>query len=284
MTSVSRRERRTKAEIAQLDRQILRVLGDDNPQSIRHVFYRMTDPRLRAPVPKSEQGYRAVQRRCTELRRSGRLPYGWISDATRRGYHVATYRDKGEFIRRMAGLYRAELWTDDLPAVEVWVESRSLVGVLQRDCEELAVSLYPCGGFASMTLAYEAADYLNAVCDTYAVVLYLGDHDPSGLIIDESLERELRTHLDIPLTFRRLAINAEQIERYSLPTKPRKATDRRRLDIRETVEAEAMPAATMRAIVREAVESYLPAGALEAAKVAEESEREGLRALGISLD
>ena len=69
-----------------------------------------------------------------------------------------------------------------------------------------------------------------------------------------------------------------------LPTKPRKATDRRRLDIAETVEAEAIPAGVMRAMVREAVESYLPAGALNAAKVAEESERDGLRALGKDIE
>ena len=41
-----------------------------------------------------------------------------------------------------------------------------------------------------------------------------------------------------------------------------------------------MPAAIMRRIVREAVEAHLPAGALDAVKVAEESERVGLRALG----
>jgi hypothetical protein len=38
------------------------------------------------------------------------------------------------------------------------VESRSIAGVVQqRDCQELAVSLYPAGGFSSITFAYEAA-------------------------------------------------------------------------------------------------------------------------------
>jgi hypothetical protein len=40
----------------------------------------MTDPRLPGPIEKSDRGYRHVQRRVLELRRSGRLPYGWISD------------------------------------------------------------------------------------------------------------------------------------------------------------------------------------------------------------
>ena len=39
-----KRKRRTKAEIEQLEQQIYEVLAEDHPQSVRHVFYRMTDP------------------------------------------------------------------------------------------------------------------------------------------------------------------------------------------------------------------------------------------------
>ena len=280
----ARRQRATKAQMAVLDEQILAVLAADHPQSVRHVFYRLTDPRLAQPVPKTEQGYQQVQRRCLKLRRSGRLAYNWISDATRRGYHVSTFTNAGDFIQRMSGLYRAQLWTPELPHVEVWVESRSLAGVLEDTCEELAVSLYPCGGFASATLAYEAAEHINHLGRDRAVVLYIGDYDPAGVLIDQSLETELRRHLKTALEFRRLAINESQIQQFNLPMKPRKQTDKRRLDVRETVEAEAMSAATMRAIVREAVEAYLPAGVLDRVKIIEESERDGLRALGVEVE
>ena len=163
-----------------LAHQILDVLEADHPQSVRHVCYRLTDPRLAEPVDKSDAGYRAVQRRCLELRRAGRIPYGWISDATRRGYHVSTFADAGDFIRRMSGIYRAHIWTRELPHVEVWCESRSLAGVLQNECEALGVSLYPSGGFASATLAYEAATEIDRHGCDRAVVLYVGDFDPAG--------------------------------------------------------------------------------------------------------
>ena len=298
---VAPRNRPTKLQQATLDDQILDVLGEDHPQSVRHCFYRLTDPRLAQPVPKTEHGYRRVQRRCLALRRNGRIPYGWISDATRRGYHVDTFDGPGDFIRRFAGLYRAELWTEDLPHVEVWVESRSLAGVLTDTCRDLAVSLYPAGGFTSATLAYEAAIEIDRGDRDSAAVLYVGDYDAAGLLIDQSIEAELRSHLATPLDFHRLAVNEDQIAELDLPTKPRKVCkvcrgdgcakcggtgygDRRRLDIAETVEAEAIPAAIMRRMVREAVESYLPEGALQRARVAEESEREGLRALGKEID
>ena len=104
----------------QLDDQIMAVLIQDHPQSVRHIFYRMTDPRLPEPVEKSERGYRHVQDRMVKLRRSGRLPYSWITDATRRGYFTPTYRNAGDFLRSMTGQYRADLWQQSKWYCEVW--------------------------------------------------------------------------------------------------------------------------------------------------------------------
>jgi len=274
-----KRRRRTNAELEELDAQILEVLHDDHPQSVRHCYYRMTDPRLPVPVEKTENGYDLVQRRILLLRRSGQLPYGWITDATRRGYFVDTFRDASDFLDRVKGLYRADLWAGCSTYVEVWAESRSIAGVIQDLCEELAVSLYPSGGFTSATLAYQAAENINAIADGRDVqIFYIGDYDQSGVIIDRSIESELRFHLDarIDMAFDRIAINRTQIELYDLPTKPRKETDRRSPEIAHTVEAEAMPASILRTMLRERIESLLPPNALEVAKVAEESEREHL--------
>lgn len=273
--STLKRDRRTKARIEQLDWQILAVLEEDHPQSVRHVFYRMTDPRLPEPVEKSDRGYRHVQARCVELRRRGTLPYGWISDASRRGYFTDTFSSGADFIRRMARHYRADPWADADTHVEVWVESRSIAGVVQADCAALAVSLYPCGGFSSISFVHEAATYVNECVRKDMTVLYIGDFDPAGVLIDKSLEAELRMHLDrdIGMTFERLAITEQQIADYDLPTKPRKLGDRRSMHVRSTVEAEAMPARELRRILRDAIESRLPPGALEEAKDDEDAER-----------
>jgi hypothetical protein len=270
-----KRSRRSRAQVDQLDEQICQVLLEDRPQSVRHIFYRMTDPRLPEPVEKSDRGYRAVQYRCLEMRRAGVIPYSCISDTSRVGYHVQAYGDASDFLRRTASLYRGELWEHpEVPAfAEVWVESRSIAGVLRGVCEELAVSLYPAGGFTSATFAFEAAAGLNAQGNT--VVFYVGDYDPAGVLIDVAIERELRRHLQpgVGLTFERIAITPEQIDEFDLPSKPRKPGERRAKHIRETVEAEAMPAGIMRQILRERIEELLPAGLLDTVRAAEESER-----------
>jgi hypothetical protein len=275
--STIKRQRRTRDALEQLDQQIIDALDDDHPQSVRHVFYLMTDPRLHQPVEKSDRGYRHVQDRCVKLRRTGRVPYHWIADMSRRGYFVDTFGSAADFLTRVSGLYRSDLWRDADVSCEVWVESRSIASVLLDDCQELAVSLYPCGGFASVSFAYEAAMQHNYSGDSRPlVILFVGDFDPAGVLIDRALERELREHLDrsIEMVFRRIAINEEQIAIFDLPTKARKASDSRSPHVAATVEAEAMPAGVLRALVRDHIESLLPPGALEVAKVAEASERE----------
>ena len=285
-TGVVRRDRRTKARMQLLDAQILDVLREDHPQSIRHVYYRMTNPRLAEPVPKTDQGYKQVQARCTVLRRNGSLPYGWLVDSTRRGYHVNTFNGKADFLRRMKGLYRADLWEYADHYCEVWTESRSIAGVVQGDCNELAVSLYPCGGFSSITLAYDAAEFINSSAgDKPVTIFYVGDYDPAGVLIDVALERELRQHLcsDVELDFQRIGITEQQVIELDLPTNLRKATDKRSSHVKYTVEAEAMPANLMRALVRGSVESLLPEHALEQAKIVEAEERKGLDLLAKSM-
>ena len=281
------RTRRTAAQIEQLSNQIIEALEQDHPMAIRHIFYLMTNPRLPESVPKTDKGipngYRIIQNRLTRMRRKGLIPYGWITDATRRGHHVYTYNGHKDFLRQVAGLYRADLWRQAGHYVEVWCESRSIAGVIEDDCRELAVSLYPAGGFSSITLAYQAAEQINfAAAVKPAEIIYIGDYDPAGVLIDNSTEKELRRHLDpdVELNFHRIAITPEQIEKYDLPTKPRKKKDKRSKHIKETVEAEAMPPKILRGILREKVESFLPPRALKIAKVAEESERQTLDARG----
>lgn len=198
---------------------------------------------------------------------------------SRRGYFTHTFSSASDFIERMSSLYRADLWQTADVQCEVWCESRSIASVIQKDCDDLAVDLYPCGGFASLSFMYEAAQSINRSGDVRPLhVFYVGDYDPAGVLIDQSVQKALREHLndEIDLVFTRVGINVEQIGIYDLPTKPRKKGDIRSLQVKSTVEAEALPANILRKLLRERIEELLPQGALLATKVAEESERSHL--------
>ena len=159
-----------------------------------------------------------------------------------------------------------------------------MAGVIQDDCKRLGVSLYPAGGFTSLTLAHEAAEQIDAMAEGRPVrIVYCGDYDPAGVLIDQDIVRKLRGHLpNLDIEEVRIAVTADQAK--DLPSRPRKASERRRREIRRTVEAEAMPAAELRAMLCSTVEGFLPAGALTSVQAAEDSEREGLARLAGIID
>jgi len=81
-----KRRRRTKNQVQLLEAQICEALAGDHPQSLRHVYYVMTNPRLAEFVAKTEKGYVQIKDWLKKLRRAGTVPYYWVSDSTRTGY------------------------------------------------------------------------------------------------------------------------------------------------------------------------------------------------------
>lgn len=281
---MAKRKRRSQTQIIQLRQQMYDVLAEDNPQSVRHVFYRQTDPRLPEPVEKTEGGYVTGQRQLTQMRREGLIPYGWISDATRRGFFIETHESMVDAVEATARFYRRSVWTQTPVYAEVWCESRSIAGVIQGETEKYAIPLYPAGGFTSLSLAYQAASNIRHCAAGRPVhVIYIGDWDAAGVLIDRKIEEELKKHLpDHEITFHRIAITQEQINLMRLPTKPAKGDKRGGFE-GDTVEAEAMPAGILRELLQDKIESFIPAQTLEVVAAAEESERVLLRGIAAQL-
>lgn len=83
------------------------------------------------------------------------------------------------------------------------------------------------------------------------------------------------------LEFERLALTADQIEEHQLPVRPLKASDARTAKFTGvgSVEVEALPVDVLLAIVEAAILARIDVRALEAAKLAEESERDIAKAI-----
>ena len=102
------------------------------------------------------------------------------------------------------------------------------------------------------------------------------DYDQAGVLIDKAIERRLREFLvDWPglLTFTRLAVNDDQIDTMGLPTRPPKASDIRSPSVTRAVEAEAIPAPTMRGMVSAALQGLIPEQLLRQEKMIEKEEQ-----------
>lgn len=270
--STARRQRSTRSEMTSLHDSLFEIAERLRPLTVRGLFYQAEIAGL---IPKTERGYRRVQRATVEMRRAGRLPYAWLTDGTRLRQRPRTWRNAGEAARATAQFYRRTLWGAGSPSIELWVEKEALSGVLWPVADEWDVPLYPARGYSSLTFLHGAAEELRTA-GRPAFIYHLGDHDPSGVDAAHKIERELRRLApEVPIHFERLAVLPEQIQRWNLPTRPTKASDpRSRSWEGESVELDAIPAPDLRKLAEAAILRHIDLRALDAAMVAEASESE----------
>ena len=257
------RTRRTQAEIAALKDAVVAAMTADHPQIVRNVYYVLEAEGI---IPKTDAAYRSLSEHMVKMRKAGELPYGWVVDETRLAHHVPAYRDVADFIESTSAYYRADMWRDIPDHVELWVESRSLAGVVLRETQRLGVTLRPLGGMPSASMIYTAAEDIASQGKQCAIVYIMTDHDTAGFVIANSTERSLRQHLDdfgIELKFSRVALTLAQIRGHGIKTYPPKPGEKRSPRVDENAELEAMPAHVLRSGVRTLLTRHLPAGAVE---------------------
>jgi hypothetical protein len=257
--------------------ELFRIAAAAQPCTVRQVFYQAT---VRGIVEKTERGYEKVQRSLADMRRRGRLPWGWIADNTRWQRRPTTYDSLAEAVENTARSYRRAIWSDLDTYLEVWLEKDALAGVLCPVTQRYDVPLMVARGYSSLTFLHEAASYMRELGKN-VVVIHFGDFDPSGQDAADKIESTLREFApEVELTFIRAAVTTGQIEAWRLPSRPTKATDSRAKAWGggDSVELDAIDANRLRNLCETWIESVIPIGWLDGIKAAEESEREILSA------
>ena len=275
-----KRHRRTDAEMESLQTAIVDVLSEDDPMTLRQLFYQLVS---RGDIDKTEQQYSAVGRQCAEMRIDGRIPWACIADNTRWTHVPSTYTGIDAALEEIATSYRRDLWTEAPVYCEVWLEKDALAGVLYPVTQRYAIPLMVSRGFASLSYIYESAEAIRAQGKP-AYLYYIGDHDPSGLQIDISIEQRLRQFApDAQIHFERIAVTPCQIQQWELPTRPTKQTDSRARTFKgESVEADAIPATMLKALLKAHIEQHIDSEQYEKMQVVEPAERKTLSELAAS--
>ena len=272
-----RRGRATKAEVELRRQELLSIVAEMQPMTVRQVFYQAS---VRGIVEKSEAGYTKVQTDLVLMRRSGMMPYGWLADSTRWQRKPKTHSSVAEALAHTAKFYRKALWDDIDAYAEIWLEKDALAGVIFPVTSMYDVPLMVARGYASLSFLHGAAEAINDLI-VPVHIYHLGDFDPSGVNAGEKIEETLREMApDAEIYFERLAVTPEQITAWDLPTRPTKATDTRAKNFgAESVELDAIAPADLRILVSDAIERHLPQEEFDVLKEAERSERELLLAL-----
>jgi hypothetical protein len=272
------RSRRTKSDIETIKRAIVEALEVDRPMSVRQVFYRLVSG---GAIPKTEAAYKStVVRILGDMRKAREIPFDWIADSTRWMRKPASFDSMEDALTEAAQFYRRDLWRSQESYVEVWLEKDALAGVLYQITGRWDVPLMVTRGYPSLSFLSSAADTINAAGKP-TKLYYFGDHDPSGCDIPRAVEEHIREYApDAELSFHRIAVNADQIKTLGLPTRPTKTTDSRCKGFEGgSVEVDAIPPPTLRAMAEESITSNIDARSLRDLRAIEAEERETLQGL-----
>lgn len=134
-------------------------------------------------------------------------------------------------------------------------------------------------GYASLSFLHSAAEYIDGLY-LPAHIYHLGDFDPSGVNAARKIEETLRELAPYArIQFERIAVTEDQIAEWDLPTRPTKTSDTRAKNFGDrSVELDAISPGNLRSLVESVINRHLPQDELEVLKVAEQSEREVLKA------
>jgi hypothetical protein len=263
------------------------------PLTVRQVFYRLVGK----GYPKTENFYDSIQEFCNRARRGGHIRFSAIRDdgVSRQGGETSLcYESPQEYYASEEELYNHyhRSWHADQPAyVAVLCEAAGMVPMLEHAVGDYRVEVASSSGFDSLTVKHDLfEDALGRYEDfgQETILLHLGDHDPSGVSVYESMEEDLEAFCgdydeatgDL-IEVRRVALTPGQIADLGITTTPDeiKPSDSRSRSfiargLEPAAQLEAIPPDTLSAVVRQAVESTLDLDVLRASREQERLERD----------
>jgi len=259
------------------------IIAEEKPLTVRRCLYRAS---VQGLVPGTDDAsYSRVQRLVLKLRRLGFIPYGWISDSSRRRLKPSSWSGLEDFADTAREAYRKDLWSRQPWHIEVFTEKDAMTGVLHPVTSKFDLHLNVIRGQVSETFVYEIAEEWREIRKPI-LALYFGDHDPSGLSIEASIKSRLlgflppdRRHA---VTWKRLAITDEDFANESLLGLAVKAGDcQGRKYIAEygdrCVEVDALSANTVRERLEAEVVNHIDSEAWQWLQEVEEVERESIK-------
>ena len=176
----------TLAIIQRADEIIEEYAGQDLSLSVRQLYYRFVAANQ---IENTESSYKRLASIINDGRLAGLLDWEAIEDRNRELRAPSHWNSPADILQAAADSYRIDKWEGQEHRVEVWVEKAALENVLEQACRPLDVAYFSCRGYSSQSEMWRAAQRLMP--HVSPVVIYLGDHDPSGLDMSRDIEDRL---------------------------------------------------------------------------------------------
>lgn len=194
--------------------------------SLRQLYYQLVS---RDVIPNTVQAYSSIGNLVSNARIAGYIDWAMIEDRSRMLITPPMWDNPAQIVQAAANSFAIDRWEDQPNHVEVMVEKSALEGVLIPVCRELGIRFTANRGYSSQSMTYEAGKRLEYMlsCGKNVYMLYLGDHDPSGIDMTRDMRERLGMFARYPVEVDRLALNMDQVEQWNPPENPAKTTDSR---------------------------------------------------------
>lgn len=217
--------------------------------SVRQCYYQCVSKGL---IDNNAKQYNNIVNLVADGRMWGLIDWDMIEDRTRYLRENNHWENPEEIIKDAVSWYQIDTRTTQPNYIEAWCEKDSLISILEATCNRLDVPCFSCRGNPSITALYEAAARFaeHEQQGQHCIVLYAGDHDPSGLNIPAVIqERFADFHTDVELI--RIGITLDQIRALNLPPFPAKEKDKNikkyiaQTGLKDAWELDALPPETL---------------------------------------
>lgn len=250
--------------------------------TLRQLYYQLVS---RNVIPNADTWYNRLKELVSNARRAGFIDWDDIVDNGRIPRAPSEWPTPQALLREAANQYRRQRWEGQTYYTEVWCEKDALSSILEPVCSRYHVTLLANRGYSSDTAMYDAARRFERMYDAgrEIVVIYMGDHDPSGIDMTRDIEDRLELMgKGVPVTVRRLALNLDQVDWYNPPPNPTKFTDSRASEYiaqygYESWELDALTPQVMDELVSRAIDELLDRDKYTEQVAQEEVDKESIR-------
>lgn len=194
--------------------------------TVRQVYYQMVH---RNWLANKTTEYQRLIGILTDARMAGLVSWTAFEDRNRALMGINTVDGPPEAFNKMLRNYAIDMWANQDWRPEVWIEKKSLVGVISNACNRQRVDYFATAGYSSVTETWAAGQRFGRYIakGQRPIVFYLGDHDPSGIDMTRHVRDTLTQFVGQPIIVQRLALNRDQIDEHGFPENPTKLSDSR---------------------------------------------------------
>lgn len=242
-------------EIIEAVNEVQRMLRKDDfwSASLRQVYYQLVSDEMKV-IPNTPESYARLQDIVSKARYAGLVDWDFITDRGRPVKAPSEYRDLAHLLEAAIYSYELDYWKEQMIRPVVMVEKQALESVMQKAVTGWHVRLLVNKGYSSSSALYVFAQWVRKVImdnGQKVRVLYLGDHDPSGLdmvrdvqdrvmeFLEPADEEELDLVGETPddwydrifdqeyFAVQHVALKRDQVNQFNLQPDPAKVTDSR---------------------------------------------------------